>query len=245
MALIVGSTDAPVEEPRPYPVLLERSLVASGVPARCTVRARSRLLLADCLRDFEDQVLQHSPDVVILNFGHYEAFSGAVPQLLRRYAYEEFPRQGVAALAVRRLLGPALRRAARAVQVVHGRALGASAGRRSAARFARDLALLLHGIEALACDPTVVLVSLTHAGTRFERQMPGINERIDRLNEVLRTAAADHGRARVRYFDATEALAGVRWRSDDDVHLSADGHAVLAHRLHDLLSELPSAAHGS
>lgn len=229
----IGPTEADggsLSGARPYPILLERRLRQQGVEVTTVVSARLRRLLRHTIRRFEDDVWAHAPDVVICHFGAFEPFSGAVPQVVRRYLWFDTPSQASPARWVRRTLVPAARRVVRRTQRIHGRLRGERAGRVGPDRFERELRLLLDSVSRLCGDPLVVLVGITPFGSVVERAMPGVNERIARLDAVVARVAADHPE-NVVYLDLAAALDGIEWRGRDGFHLTPEGHSATAEAL--------------
>src|SRR5690606_33587404 len=104
------------------------------------------------------------------------------------------------------------------------------AGRVGPDRFERELRLLLDSVSRLCGDPLVVLVGITPLGSVVERAMPGVNERIARLDAVVARVAADHPE-NVGYLDLAAALDGIEGRGRDGLHLAPEGHSATAEAL--------------
>jgi lysophospholipase L1-like esterase len=212
---------------RTYAETLERCLHHKGIGSAVTNSARWSMLLPEALDRFEDLVLSHQPDVVVVNFGLVDAQPRTVPLRWFRWMFARAPVQGPLRRGWRRLWGPWLARWYRRVGPILARRRLVPA-RVPPRQFRRDLQVLIdlvrHERGAL-----VVLVGITPPSARVEEVLPGTLARAGSYDEVLR-AAAD-GELDVRYLPVADLGLPVDQLAPDGIHFSAEGHRAVGEAL--------------
>jgi hypothetical protein len=199
-----------------YPRVVERELLSSGRNAVVRNLAVTSERVKTGIRNWERQVYPWSPDVVVLNYGLFEAVHLFLPQPLERHVNSLRGRPGAVRDTYRRYaLRPAWKMLAVAQQKLDGRVPSAAFDRR-AARFADDLAHLIGRIQMVG-SPLVLLPEIPGPGERWATWFPGIELRIDMINAALDDVVGRVDRDNVRGFATGAVLAP----------LAATGHDLL------------------
>ena len=160
------------------------------------------------LTNWEGEAFAWSPDVVVLNYGHFETVHLFLPQRLERHANslgdppgaDPFPVPGSAEQGVAR----------------HSRACSSRLDRRLPStmfwsrprRVTADLVQLVERLQ-LVGSPLVFLMELTPPGPPYAKWFPGMAERIAVMNEALADVVRRVDMPNVRHFRDERR----RWRS--------------------------------
>jgi lysophospholipase L1-like esterase len=188
-----------------YPRVIERELARGGRPAVVRNLAQTSERVKTGLKNWERQVYPWSPDVVVLNYGLFEAVHLFLPQPLERHVNSLRGRPGPVRTPYRRYaLRSTWKTLAVAQQKLDGRVPAAAFNRR-AARFADDLTQLILRIQMVG-SPLVLLPEIPGPGERWATWFPGIEARIAMLNEAFADVAKRVDRENVRVFDTASVL---------------------------------------
>jgi hypothetical protein len=217
-----------------YPRVVERELLHSGrnvvVRNVAVTSERVRTGIANC----EAHVSPWAPDVVVLNYGLFEAVHLFLPQPFERHANSLRGRPGRVRDTYRRF---ALRPTWKLLAVLQQKAdakVPASAFKRRAARFTDDLERLVQQVLLLS-DPLVLLPLLPPPGERWATWFPGIGARVEMVNAALHEVAARVDRDNVRVFDTPAALAPLIATGHDIVpdggHYTPEAHDAIGQAL--------------
>jgi len=191
-----------------YPRVIERELLLGGRNAVVRNLAATSERVKTGLRNWERQVYPWSPDVVILNYGLFEAVHLFLPQPLERHVNSLRGRPGAIRDTYRRYaLRPAWKALAVAQQQLDAR-VPSTAFNRRAARFTDDLEQLVKVIQMIG-SPLVLLPEIPGPGERWATWFPGIEARIGMLNDAFAEVARRVDRDNVRVFDTGAALSAL------------------------------------
>lgn len=223
---------APMSGPRTdlgYPRVLEHHLGVLGHEAAVDVAATVGERTWQGLRSWEAQVLQRSPDVVVLHYGLPEAGLLAMPRRFERYVNSYHHRPG-------RWRDPLRQKAVRPVYVLLARLqskvdglLGGPVVERRIRRMVADLDRLIDQIDRVQ-HPLVLLPLLVPATGMWAEWFPGVNHRIDATNAAFTALVEGLGKANVRTFDAHAAALAAGIEPGDDLTPDGGHYSAAAHR---------------
>ena len=197
-----------------YPRATERALYAVGVPAevRCTAMSSQRTRTG--VANYPGEVAGWAPDVVVLNYGHFETIHLFLPQRLERHVHSMAGRPGRFRTLYRTGLRKSWRLLARLQQQVDQRVPATIFAHRPR-RVADQLVRLVELTQA-GGDTLVLVLELTPPGASFRKWFPGMAERMEVMNAALAEAVRGVDRPHVRFFPTGDVLAP----------LVAEGHDV-------------------
>lgn len=215
-----------------YPRATERALYAAGIPAEVRTTAMASQRTKTALKNWEGEVFSWSPDVVILNYGHFETIHLFLPQPLERHAHSLRDRPG----RIRTPYRTALRKVWKVLALLQqrlDRTLPATMFRNRPRRVADDLVRLIERIQMIG-SPLVLVMELTPPGPRFRSWFPGMAVRMELMNEALRDVVRRADRPNVRYFTTNTVLAPLMAAGEvtpDGGHYTPEAHRAIAERL--------------
>ncbi len=213
-----------------YARVTEAMLLQAGRPVEIRNLAATSEPVRLGLRNWESQVFAWSPDVVVLNYGLFEAVHLFLPRWMERHAHSLLGRPGRVRETYRRfVLRPFWQILAR-IQQRLDRVAPPSLFRRRAARFADDLEELIRQIQKIG-SPLVLVLELSPAGEKWQTWFPGIGARLEQLNAALAEAVRRTDKPNVRLFSTQAALAPLVAEGQDIVpdggHFTPDAHRAI------------------
>lgn len=219
-----------------YPRVIEDQLLAGGRPARVRDLSVTSEQVRTGLKNWQRQVFNFSPDVVVLNYGLFESVHQFLPQPLERYANSLIARRGPVRDTYRkRVVRPTWVSLAKGQQRLD-RILPATMFQHRPRRFAADLELLVERIQMVQ-SPLVLVLEVSPPGASWRSWFPGIADRIDETNGVLADVVGRADRPDVRFFPTGEALATLVAAGEDIVpdggHYTRAAHRALGSALAD------------
>lgn len=211
-----------------YPRATEAALLAAGRDAevRDTSLASERVKTA--LKRWQREVFNFSPDVVVLNYGHFETIHLVLPQPLERHANSLQSRPGPIRDAYRRILLRPLWMSLARMQQRLDRAVPSTIFRHRPRRVLTDMELLVERIQMVG-SPLVLIMELTPPGDRFLKWFPGIGERMEVMNQTLAEVVRRVDKPNVRLFPTSAALADLV-AAGEDVVPDGGHYTPVAHR---------------
>jgi lysophospholipase L1-like esterase len=213
-----------------YGEVLEHVLAASGIEATVSNCSRLFELIHEGSRRYGTDIAALQPDVVIFHYGILELQPNVLPTALTRHLTKVIP----SSRGVRRLwyavAVPRIWPRARAWQRWASRRAGSRTWRLRPDRFVAELTRLV-GI-ARSTKALVLIVDVPAPGPRLEHFMPGIGRRWEQLQDELRGFVSAHGDGAVRLVEVSAIASSLPGGGTaDGLHLTAEGHALLAARL--------------
>jgi hypothetical protein len=215
-----------------YAWWLETLLESAGLPAEVRNAGGEAQRVKTALCDWERDVQQWSPDVVILNYAQYECMQGMVPRWLERHATGWHHHSGPVRERYReQILRPAWRKVTR-FQGRLDRLMDPGPFRTSPARTVGELRRLVEQIR-LAGSPLVLVMDTWPLANRWRQWFPGMSVRIVEMREQIVAWIDETDDPGVRLFQLSEVVA----RHDldealpDGVHFSAVLHREIAEGL--------------
>lgn len=213
-----------------YPRVVERELLLTGRPVMVRNLAATSERVTTGIKNWERQVFAWSPDVVVLNYGLFEAVHLFLPQPLERHVNSLRGRPGTVRDTYRRFaLRPTWKTLAVAQQKADAR-VPAAVFKRRAARFADDLERLVRRIRFIS-SPLVLLPEIPGPGERWATWFPHIGERITMVNDAMAEVVSRVDSDTVRLFDTGAALAPLVATGHDIVpdggHYTPEAHDAI------------------
>ncbi|GAA1747361.1 SGNH/GDSL hydrolase family protein [Aeromicrobium alkaliterrae] len=188
-----------------FPRVIEEQLLAAGVA--CEVRQvtmaaeRAKTLLPSWQRE----VLDFSPDVIVLVYGHAETIHLFAPRVLERHVNSLKARPGRVRQAYRRLfLRPAWKLLVRLQAAVDAR-LGHRFRRRMPRKVAAEVEAYVRQVQT-AASPLVFCFEILPPASKAADWFPGMTARVHAVNDAMRAMVARVDRETVRYFDVTPVV---------------------------------------
>lgn len=212
-----------------YADLLEPLLHDAGVETVVVNRSRWLLTVPEVHRRSQELILDHRPDVVVLDVGFVESQPRLTPLWVVRWLFTWRPRLGPVSRAARvLLLGPLW------WLYVHGSPLLLRAMPWLPSRVRP--ATMRRAIESIARLTSkeraalTLLVDVPAVTERVGKTLPGIDRRIEATNATLRAVAAADGLTLVPAATLVARL-GHEVALPDGIHFSARGHEQVAQLL--------------
>jgi hypothetical protein len=237
--LVKGASTAVWVEPpggartnQTYAWWLEVLLEKAGFPSDVRNAGREAQKITKALCDWEDDIQQFSPDVVILNYGIYECMPGMLPRWLERHAVGWHHHSTPIRDSYRaKFLAPTWRRLVTYQQALDSR-LDRGPFRTSPQRFIAEMQRLVEMIRVVG-SPLVLVMDPSPVSSRWQKWFPGMSDRLDALRVDLVKWLGGLGDPNVRLFGLSEIV----FRHDleevlpDGAHFTASLHREIAQEL--------------
>lgn len=209
-----------------FPWWLEAVLHSSGWPAEVRNAAREAQMITEALCDWDTEIQQWSPDVVILNYGQYECMPGILPRALERLGVGWHRHAGPIRQRTRRwVITPTWRRLAN-LQRRLDKLLNPGPYRVKPKRILRELERFVEQVQIVG-SPLVLVMDTWPLSSRWVEWFPGMQTRTIELRGQIHEWIANHADPQVRLFPVSELLQ----RHDLDVALPDGVHyAAFVHR---------------
>lgn len=207
----VATLQLPVREDRAdgtYVEVLADLLATVGVPAVAHLESRWFDFLHRAMRQYEQRVRVHNPDVLVVQFGLNEYQPWLVPVWLIRHLMVQNQASTRAARAYRRLVAPRLWRVVRGFRRRTAGVVGTRTWQVTPERFAGHLARLLRNVRWEA-RPLVLVLDIDAPTGQIEHFLPGMAARHARYQDVIARVVADHDDREVRLVRVSEITAAL------------------------------------
>jgi hypothetical protein len=169
-----------------FPRWIQNGLLDRGRPCELDNRGVAGELTRSALGNWEDQVMATSPDAVVYGYGYYECIHGLLPHWLERHVNTFDGRTGPIRTRYRGWLLRPTWKALAQTQRVLDRYVADRLFRRRAKRIVNDYELLVQRTRTVAPgSPLVFVLSLFGPGGKAPGWFPGMQVRIDRMNQAL------------------------------------------------------------
>ena len=218
-----------------FPRAVEAELLANGRP----VILRNEAILGEPMRewfpDWESEVLQFTPDVLLLVPGHYECVHLFLPHWFERHA-NYFPTHGgrLTRLYRKRILRPIWTLAVILQAKIDAR-LPAGARRGRKRRAVADLAAYIQHAQQVG-SPLVLVMELLRPAARQSSWFPGMTGRVEATNAATKELVESLALSNVRWF-ATSEISEKFYGDDlqaatpDGFHYTPDLHRAIGEAL--------------
>ena len=201
-----------------FPRVIEQQLLAKGRSAQVRNGAVGALPTHDMFNTWDDEILAWSPDVVILCPGHMDMIHIILPRWLERGA-NSFNRRPGRVRHYRRLF---LRLMARGVLLVQKRIdrPDRQLKKRTLRRVIRDTTGYIEMTQKVG-SPLILLMGTHPPAESKVKWYGGIRDRQRRTEDALRSLAATHEQANVRFVEIIDLME--KFDPGDPEHLWPDG----------------------
>lgn len=226
---------APESGPRTsqtYAWWLEVVLASYGLPAEIRNAGVEAQRVQRALCNWDSEVQQWSPDVVVLNYGQYECMPGLLPVWLERHAvgwhHHNSPIRDRYRLD---LLTPAWRKLVR-YQMQVDKYVDSGPFRASPKRTIAELSRLVDQIKTVG-SPLVIVMDTWPLAGRWAHWFPGMPRRIEAMGKAIVDWVAGVDDPDVRLFRLSEIVKrhDLEEALPDGVHFSAALHREVAEEL--------------
>lgn len=219
-----------------YPRVLEGELVAAGWPAVVHDTSVAAEHPKEGLAAWPRDVVNFSPDAVVLHYGHMECIHLLLPRALQRHAQKINARPGPLRDPYRqRVVRPAWQLLARGQQRVAPH-VPEQVFQRRARRAVLDLERLVDR-ALMVGGPLVLVMELTPPGVNYESWFPGMGERMAEMNRLLRAMVERVARPEVRFFETQRVIAPLTTTgvdvNPDGAHFTPAAHRLIGAALAD------------
>ncbi|MFZ0667579.1 MAG: SGNH/GDSL hydrolase family protein [Acidimicrobiales bacterium] len=207
-------------------------LESLGLPAEVRNAGVEAQRVNRALCDWDGEVEQWSPDVVILNYGQYECMPGLLPHWLERHATGWHHHSGPVRDRYRiKVLTPIWRKLVR-YQMMADQYVHSGPFRASPQRTVTELARFVEQLKTVS-SPLVIVMDTWPIGPRWERWFPGMQRRVVVMRKTIERWIESAEDPEIRLFPLSEIVS----RHDpeesmpDGVHFSAGLHREIAEEL--------------
>jgi hypothetical protein len=203
-----------------FPRAVEAELLASGRP----VTIRNEAILGEPMRewfpDWEQEVLQFSPDVLVLVPGHYECVHLFLPHWFERHANLFATHGGRVMRHYRKRILRPLWTLAVILQAKIDARLPASVRRGRLNRAVADLRAYIEHVQQLG-SPLVVVMELLRPAARQSVWFPGMTGRVEATNVAVKALVESLALPNVRWFPTSDIAE--KFYGDDRQAATPDG----------------------
>ena len=211
------------------PRAIESALVAAGRPAEVRNGALLGTPTRNLVKDWETQVLQWSPDVIVIIAGHYETIHLFLPHWFERHANraDRLP-GGLSKFYFRRIVRPLWKLLATVQSKVDG-PLGARVLRRRLNGVATHLEAYFQLVQQVGSPMVYVLELLPPSGSKG-RWFPGMTARIEYMNTRLRRLIDDYDHPNLRFVEVSQTASRLAGNRLEDVTPDGFHYSPALHR---------------
>ncbi|KQV74410.1 hypothetical protein ASC61_05005 [Aeromicrobium sp. Root344] len=218
-----------------FPRAIEAELHAAGRPATVRNGAVLGQPTRHLVKEWQPEILQWSPDAVVILAGHYEAIHLFIPHWFERHANRvDRPTTGLQHLYFRKIIRAVWKPLVTVQSKIDG-PLGTRLLRRRIRRMNRDLEGYIAKVRTVASPLIFVLELLPPAGAH-NNWFPGMSDRIAMVNQVNRELIERLDEPDIRFFpvrDIVEEVAGgdPLAATPDGFHYTPALHGAIGRRL--------------
>ncbi|MGI8677591.1 MAG: SGNH/GDSL hydrolase family protein [Jatrophihabitans sp.] len=188
-----------------FPRAIESELLTAGHPARVEVSSVPSQLFTSLLPTWEREVLNFSPDVIVLCYGGFEALHLILPRWLERHANSFKARPGrIRKLYRKRFLRPAWMALAK-LQGRLDRTIDPTILRWRPRRFAAELEQYIKRVQRVG-RPLVYVMEYAPVADRRRAWYPGQPARGAIYEQRKREVVENYGRDNVRFFETNDLV---------------------------------------
>ncbi len=218
-----------------FPRALEAELLANGRPATILNTAVLGEPMRKWFPDWEKEILQFSPDVLLLSACHYECVHLFLPQWFERHANHYATRGGrIAATYRKRFLRPLWT----LLVILQGKIdtrLPARARNGRKKRAVADLAAYIKHAQQVG-HPLILVQELLRPAARQSSWFPGMTGRVEATNKAMKELVEGLDLPNVRWFSMSE-ISGRLYGDDlqaatpDGFHYTPELHRAIGEEL--------------
>jgi lysophospholipase L1-like esterase len=203
-----------------FPRALEAELIAQGRQAEVRNTAVLGTPTKSFFEPFERDVVQWSPDVIVVVAGHYESIHLFLPRWFERHANRLNYRPGRFDDFYRRRVIRPIWKALAVLQSKLDTRFGLGACKRRMRRAAKDLENYIKLVQQVG-SPLMLVFELVPPAPRQQEWFPGMAGRIARVNEEHAAVIERLGLPHVRMYENSQVVA--QMYGDDQAAATPDG----------------------
>lgn len=229
----VGTESAEADGPTNYLAVLSDRLAAAGMPVQPHMESRWFDFLHRAIRDFEQRVRNHNPDVVIVHFGINEMQPWIVPVwLIRHLLVRGWAVTRTARTYRERVAAPAWRQVRRFRRWASPY-VGTRSWQTTPARFAGHLQVLIR-MTRMQLRPLVLVIDINEVGDVVEHFLPGMTERHAIFQQAISDVVTSFDSDDVRLVECSRICAAIGPEAmPDGQHMSREAHTAVGEVLAD------------
>ncbi|WP_235737220.1 SGNH/GDSL hydrolase family protein [Nocardioides alcanivorans] len=218
-----------------FPRVIEEQLLADDRPCHVQTISMTSEKTSTILSTWQREVLNFSPDVIVLLYGHYETIHLFLPRWLERHANSLKARpRWWSHLYRQKVLRPLWMVLAK-LQARADRLLDPTIRRNRPKHVAADLRAYIDHVQQVG-SPLVFCLELLPPTERYQGWFPGMEARMRVMNQSIRAMVAQVGRSNVRYLEVRpfiDAVAGgdPEVATPDGFHYSPAMHRAVGEAL--------------
>lgn len=224
-----------------FPRAMEAQLLAHGRPCEVHTYTAPGEPVNRILQTWQREVLGFSPDVIVLSYGYLETIHLFLPRWLERHVHSLKARpRTVPGMYRKWLLHPAWRRLA-LLQARLDTIVNPTLRKRRPRRVAADLERYITHVQKVG-SPMVILFELLPVSGQYRSWFPGMNQRVEVMNEELRALVTRLDLPHVRQLRVSE-LVEMEYGGDleratpDGFHYSPRLHQLIGNKLAEIIEE--------
>ena len=217
-----------------YPRVAEAEILGAGLPVEVRVTALPAERIRSALRRWHKEVLPWSPDVVVLHYGHADLIHLFLPRWLERHANTLGKKGGPIRSRYRKVVLRPLWIGLAKLQTFADRRLPHPLVTRRSRKVVADLEELIDRVR-WAHRPLVLIPNLHPMGAQYRSWFPSIDERMERMNDLVAALVARLDEPDIRVFDVRrhvlDELAEGRDPVPDGSHFTPAVHRAVGEAL--------------
>lgn len=224
-----------------FPRVIEAELAAAGRPSLVQSITMTSEKTHSILDTWQREVLNFSPDVIVLVYGHYETIHLFLPRWFERHANSLKGRPRRFAMAYRsRLLRPLWMALAR-LQAKLDSTIDPTVRRSRPRNVAADLERYITHVQKVG-SPLVILFELLPPSARYRSWFPGMTARMAEMNTAISRMVTKVDLPNVTYFRVSELVAehaggDLEVATPDGFHYSPEMHREIGTALASQIDE--------
>jgi len=223
--------------------VMEQQLLAGGRAAEVRNTGELGWPTKDLFKTWPEDIVQWSPDIVVMAVGHYETLHAILPRWLERLANREGRRPSVFQNLYYRIFARSVARVVMYLQRNVDRP--GLRRRRRIRRVIKDTAAYIKITERFGSPLFLILEIHTPTAAKRDTWFPGWPQRIKHLNDDLRQLVAELDSPDVRFVEITDMMdrfddptAEGLW--PDGIHFIPEFHRAVGERLAGIAEEWAS-----
>lgn len=185
-----------------FPRVVEEQLLAAGYACDVRMVTMAAERATSLLPSWQHEVLNFSPDVIVLVYGHAETIHLFLPRVLERHANSLKAHPGMIRRLYRRVLIKPLWKALVRVQAKLDARVGRLAHRQTPRRVAAEIEAYVKQVRS-AASPVVFCFEILPPAPGAAEWFPGMTARVYAMNRAIRAMVERQELDAVRYFEVS------------------------------------------
>ena len=214
-----------------YLEVLADQLTAAGVPTAPHLEGRWFDFIHRGMREYQQRVRNHLPDVVVIQYGLNESQPWLVPVWLIRHLLVQHQAVTRSAKGYRKYVAQPLWKQVRTFRRAASPVVGTKTWQMTPRRFGGQLRRCINNVR-LEARPLVLVLDINEPGDLLEHFLPGMHERHRIYQETIRQAVASFDSPEVRLVEVSRICRELGPGAlPDGMHFSAAAHRAVGEAL--------------